>query len=460
MSTFSHFPLFPLRGLPLRGLSFRLLHLRGLPLRLLSLRGLPLRGLPLRLLPLRLLAFCSLCCGAAAAQPTFSAHFTDSTLRLDYTFSGDASSQQLYLDQLSKSPRWYGRRNRLNEIPLQGNGQVTVCSHQTGDTLYRQSFSTLFQEWLATDEAKYTRRSFENVFLVPMPIDTVDITVELRDYHNRVNATLTHTVNPADILIRRTDDRDITPYTTLQQAADTTRCIHIAYVAEGYTADEMPQYLADCRTAIESLFAHEPFRQLRDRFHIVAVESPSRDSGTSIPHDGIWKQTVLGSHFDTFYSQRYLTTLNLKRLHDVLSGVPYEHIIILVNTDQYGGGGIYNSYNLSYTRGPQFQPVVVHEFGHSFGGLGDEYAYGDEDPMYFSDTEPWEPNLTTHTETPVKWQSLIDQGRAGLYEGGGYLTHGVWRGAENCRMKTNEEREFCAVCQQALIRLIDFYTAP
>ena len=104
--------------------------------------------------------------------------------------------------------------------------------------------------------------------------------------------------------------------------------------------------------------------------------------------------------------------------------------------------------------------VFVHEFGHSFGGLGDEYPYGESDPMYFSDTEPWEPNLTTHTEGPAKWQDLIDKGLAGLYEGGGYLTHGVWRGAEDCRMKTNEEPEFCAVCKQALRRLIDFYTAP
>ena len=398
------------------------------------------------------------CATITATAQDFDTHFTDSTLRLDYTFAGDAFSQQIYLDQLSNTNRWYGRRHRLKELPLQGNGQVTVRCHLTGDTLYRQSFSSLFQEWLATDEAKHTRRSFENVFLVPMPRDTVDVTVELRDYHNRVNATMTHTVTPTDILIRRTPLEGTLPYSTLQQAADTTRCIRIAYVAEGYTEAEMPLYLEDCRQAMESLFAHEPFRQLRNRFHIVAVESPSHDSGTSIPHEGIWRETALGSHFDTFYVKRYLTTLNLKRLHDVLRGVPYEHIIILVNTDQYGGGGIYNSYNLTYTRGPQFLPVVVHEFGHSFGGLGDEYAYGNEDPMYFSDTEPWEPNLTTHPDGPLKWQQLKDQGKAGLYEGGGYLTQGVWRGAENCRMKTNEEREFCNVCQQALTQLINFYT--
>ncbi|MBO6030493.1 MAG: peptidase M64, partial [Prevotella sp.] len=241
-------------------------------------------------------------------------------------------------------------------------------------------------------------------------------------------------------------------------ASDTSRCIRIAFVAEGYTSDEMDHYLQDCQKAIGSLFNHEPFKSLQDRFQIIALKSVSQESGTSEPSKGIWKNTALGSHFDTFYSDRYLTTLHLKRLHDVLAGTPYEHIIILVNTEHYGGGGIYNSYNLSYTGGKNFLPVVVHEFGHSFGGLGDEYAYGNDDPMYFDDTEPWEPNLTTKATGIIKWENLIKEGKAGLVEGGGYQEKGVWRGCENCRMRTNEEPEFCVVCQQALTELINFYT--
>lgn len=388
----------------------------------------------------------------------FNDWFEDRTLRLDYTFSGDNSQQQLYLDQLSSLPRWYGRRQHLAELPLQGNGQITVRDQASHQVIYRHSFSSLFQEWLSTDESKHTRKSFENVFLVPYPKKPVDITIELRDYHNRVNAAMTHSVDPTDILIRRAGERLVTPYVTLQQAADTSRCIHVAYVAEGYQQHEMGTFLEDCRAAMESLFRHEPFHQMQDRFNMIAVMSPSAESGTSWPAKGIWKNTVLGSHFDTFYSDRYLTTLHLKKLHDVLAGTPYEHIIILVNTDHYGGGGIYNSYNLTYAHGPQFRPVVVHEFGHSFGGLGDEYPYGDDDPMYFPDTEPWEPNLTTKHDFSGKWEALVSQGRAGLIEGGGYLSKGVWRGFENCRMRTNEEPEFCLVCRQALTRLIDFYT--
>ena len=388
----------------------------------------------------------------------FEDFFEDRTLRLDYTFAGDYCNHQIYVDELVSLPHWYGRRERLAELPLRGNGQITVRSKVDGKVIYRHSFSTLFQEWLATDEAKRTKKSFENVFLVPFPKDSVEIKVELFDYHDKVVNSLTHVVYPKDILIRKAGERGITPYDVLHQAADTSRCIYIAFVAEGYTADEMDHYLEDCHKAIGSLFYHEPFREMQDRFNIIAVKSVSEESGTSEPSKGIWKSTALSSHFDTFYSDRYLTTLHLKRLHDLLAGTPYEHVIILVNTEHYGGGGIYNSYNLSYTGGIHFLPVVVHEFGHSFGGLGDEYAYGYDDPMYFDDTEPWEPNLTTQATPFIKWEHLIKEGKAGLFEGGGYLKKGVWRGCENCRMRTNEEPEFCLVCQQALVKLIDFYT--
>ena len=388
----------------------------------------------------------------------FEQYFSDSTLRLDYIFAGDVNQQYIYVDQLSKSHRWYGRRHRLAELPLAGNGQITVFDKMTGIVIYRHSFSTLFQEWLATDEAKHTKKSFENVFLIPYPQQPVRIKVELRDYHDKVTAELVHEVDPMDILIRQLQRKKEAPYITLQQAADTTSCIHIAYVAEGYTAEQMDQYLDDCHVAMEALFEHEPFKTLRNRFNVIALCSPSHDSDVSQPGKGIWRNTALASHFDTFYMTRYLTTLHLKQLHDWLAGTPYEHIIVLANTAHYGGGGIYNSYNLSYTRGKHFRPVVVHEFGHSFGGLGDEYPYGDSDPMYFADTEPWEPNLTTTTKKPAKWQNLIDAGKAGLIEGGGYLSKGVWRGQEDCRMRTNEHPDFCPVCQQALTKLIDFYT--
>ena len=390
----------------------------------------------------------------------FNKAFSDSTLRIDYIFSGNANQQHIAVDQLNVMPRWYGKKQRLAELPMEGNGQITVRDHHTKRTLYRNSFSTLFQEWLTYDEAKHTSRAFENVFLVPMPKDTVDVTVTLNDNRRETMTQLTHTVAPSDILIKHIGERNRTSFETLQTAQDTSRCIHIAFLAEGYRTDEMDIFLKDAAEATEALFAHEPFKAMRNRFNIIAVKAPSADSGTSEPSKGVWKNTALHSHFDTFYSNRYLTTLRLKTVHDCLAGLPYEHIIILVNTHRYGGGGILNSYNLSMTHHPSFKPVVVHEFGHSFAGLADEYAYDFEEiPMYPPDIEPWEQNITTKVKFSDKWQDMMGKvPSVGLIEGAGYSLKGIYRASHDCRMRTNDTPEFCPVCQRAIQRVIDFYT--
>ena len=411
--------------------------------------------------------------GAMAQE--FDEFFCDSTLRIDYIFAGSQDEQHIFLDKTCKMPGWHGRRNHLAELPFEGNGQIIVKDHRSQREIYRCCFSTLFQEWLSYDISKSESRSFENVYLVPYPKDTVDITVLLLNNRRETICTLTHVFNPKDILTHAMGDKPSWSYETIQQGADPSKSIDIAYIAEGYTADEMAVFLDDVRKANNALFDHEPFKSYKERFNVVAVKAESKESGTSIPGLGIWKNTILGSHFDTFYLDRYLTTLNIKSLHDCLAGVPYEHIIILVNTDNYGGGGILNQYNLSMSHHPLFEPVVVHEFGHSFGGLGDEYAYESEPiPMYPHDIEPWEPNLTTLTDFHGKWEDKIKKGtpiptpesndpkkiatRIGLFEGAGYSLKGVYRGMQDCRMRTNQNPEFCEVCRDALTKLIRFYT--
>lgn len=405
----------------------------------------------------------------------FNEHFTDQTLRIDYIFSGNIDHQEISVDELNIIPGWYGKKQRLSEVPIEGNGQIIVRSHRTQEIIYRNSFSTLFQEWLSYDEAKTIRKAFQNIFLVPMPKDTADVTVVLKNNRREIMTEFTHMVVPNDILIRRIGYQDVTPHETIQEAEDSEHCIHIAYIAEGYTEAEMPIFLNDVKIANDALFDHEPFKSMKKRFHVTAVKAISAESGTSEPSQGIWKNTALHSHFDTFYSNRYLTTLHLKDLHNLLAGIPYEHIIVLVNTEQYGGGGILNSYNLSMTHHYLFKEVVVHEFGHSFGGLGDEYAYDFEQiPMYPTDIEPWEPNLTTLKDFNGKWEHLIKKGtpiptplskdpntivkRVGLFEGAGYNLKGVYRACQDCRMRSNNVKDFCPACQLGLTRLIDFYT--
>lgn len=419
---------------------------------------------------------CGVCLGMPMVRAgQFEDYFLDRTLRLDYTFAGTHRMQEIFVDQLCAFPGWAGRRAHLNELPLRGNGQLLVCDEATGDTIYRHSFSTLFQEWQVTEEAASVRRSFENVFLVPFPRRPVRVHVVLTDTHNRPCATLAHRVDPDDIQIRMLSrDPDVaTRYIGCQ--GDPGRCIDVALVAEGYTAGEMEIFYNDCRKAAEAILACEPFASDKHRFNFVAVAAPSSESGVSIPGRAIWKRTAVDSRFDTFYSDRYLTTLHVKQVHDLLSGVPYEQVVILANTARYGGGGIYNSYTLTAAHHEQFEPVVVHEFGHSFGGLADEYFYDDQyETLYPSDTEPWEPNITTLRDFGRKWKDMLPEGtpvptiadgkkeelytRVGVYEGAGYQSKGVYRGCQECRMKTNEAPGFCPVCRRALERLIRFYT--
>ena len=397
----------------------------------------------------------------------------DETLRVDYIFNGTAATCDISLSGMARWDGWDGRTVNMKDVPVAGNGEICMCDAQCGDTLYRSTFSTLFMEWQATPEAKTVRKAFENTFLLPMPPHSATVMVTLFDSRRNVSATFSHPVDPDDILIRRVARRQIAaadpscataeaavPYASyIHRGGDPSEAIDIAIVAEGYTAEELPTFMEDARTAVDAMFSHEPYASLRDRLNFLAVAPASKDSGVSVPRDGLWMDTPVASHFDTFYSARYLTTEAVFRLHDLLEGLPYEHIIILANTDVYGGGGIYNSYTLTTAHHAKFRPVVVHEFGHSFGALADEYAYsGDEDPYYFPDVEPWEQNITTQADFASKWQDMMDVEGVGLFEGAGYQPVGVWRPAEDCRMRTNEAEAFCPVCQRAIARMIDFYT--
>lgn len=380
------------------------------------------------------------------------------TLRLDYIFTGTSKASEICLDEMSCFEGWAGRRHNMDSVALRGNGQIRLTDQATGKVLYRQSFSTLFQEWQATEEATRVRRSFENVFLVPMPEEKAVVEVEIYDFYGNVSASSRHVVDPSDILIRQVK-RNPAPHQYLMKNGGPEECIDVVIVAEGYTEAEVEQFYLDARTAMEAILGHKPFDRYKGSFNFVAVALPSQDSGVSVPGSGEWKNTALKAHFNTFYMDRYLTTLRLKNLHDSLSGIPYEHIVILANTDTYGGGGIYNSYTLTTAGHPAFKPVVVHEFGHSFAGLADEYFYDDMFvEYYYPETEPWEQNITTMKDFDAKWKDMLDAGKAELLEGAGYQSKGVWRGAQDCRMHTNTADAFCPVCQRAISRLIEFYS--
>lgn len=464
---------------------------------------------------------CIMCiCGIANAHAqNFDKYFEDNTLRIDYIFAGNNTEQHIYLQQLYKQKRWAGRRSRLAEKFLNGNGQLTVTDHATHDTIYVWTFSTLFQEWQQDNESKHVDRAFETSYNIPFPKAAVDVTVTLTDAHNTITSRMTHTVDPKDILIREigangipfhyvwkgtpegapakakdTNNRDYRP-TQYDEMKDVniTDCIDLAIVADGYTAEQMGKFYADCERAVDALFAWEPFKSLKNRFNVVAVAAPSLDGGPSVPKHNIWSRGTTNSSYSTFYSDRYLMSQYMHRIYDILSCVPFEHIMVLVNSDTYGGGGIYNQVLFSTSDHPTFKQVFVHEFGHSYAGLADEYAYDDMDSEYYpADTEPWEPNVTTLKDFNSKWADMMPKNQpiptpldpkvpdfhrinpddtkamdklnactqvVGVFEGAGYQSKGCYRPAQECRMKINEVRDFCPVCARAIRRITDFYTS-
>lgn len=425
---------------------------------------------------------------ALAQHNKFEENFRDSTLRVDYIFGGGPSGIHVMLDKQAKLAGWAGRRHNLNSVPYQGNGQIQVIDCQTGDTIYRNPFSSLFQEWINTPEAKEVENSFQNTFLVPLPNKEADIVVTLfNNRHNKIDE-LRHRYSPGDVLVA-TKGKNPLPHKYIHKAADPDQAIDIAFVAEGYTQEEMDSFINHATRISNEILKYEPYASNKSKLNFVAVMSPSRDSGVSVPLKGDWKDTAFGSHYSTFYSDRYLTAPEIHKMHDALAGIPYEHIVVLANTDQYGGGGIYNSYLISAAKNQFALPVAVHEFGHSFAGLADEYFYsGEEDDTYPLDIEPWEPNITTLVDFSSKWKDMVapdtkiptpwqevegtreekmkkdatknnEKGlKIGVYEGGGYRSKGVFRPTVTCRMRDNYHPSFCPVCVQSIAKILEFYT--
>ena len=163
----------------------------------------------------------------------FAEYFADKTLRADYIFSGNASQQDICLDGLSSLPTWAGRKHHLAELPLQGNGQIVMRDAASGKTIYTTSFSSLFQEWLETDEAKSVTKGFENTFLLPYPLQPAEIEIILLDSRRNIRVSMRHTIHPDDVLIAQKGNSHITPHKYLLQNGDADKCIDVAILAEG-----------------------------------------------------------------------------------------------------------------------------------------------------------------------------------------------------------------------------------
>ncbi len=399
----------------------------------------------------------------------FDQYFTNQTLRLDYIHAGNNDTAIVYFEQLKKEPFWGGSHVNLIDTFNYGEYKVKVFDAQSNKLLYSHSYSTLFHEWQATDEAKKLSRSFYEGVVIPYPKNEIRIVLQERDNRNNFYDIFEMNILPDNMFIKNELTYDFETYDLIDNGNSANK-VDIVFLAEGYTASDSDKYKKDVEKFTNFLFTYEPFKSNKKNFNIHVIVSISEESGTDIPGDNIWQNTILNSNFYTFGIERYLTTLDFKTVRDIAALAPYDQIYILVNTEKYGGGGIYNFYNLCVADNPRAPQVFVHEFGHGFGGLADEYWTSDVavDNYYPADIEPADPNITTLVDFNSKWADMIDKKtpiptpatkkylkKIGVFEGGGYVEKGVYRPQQNCLMRSLDY-PYCKVCQRAIQRIIDF----
>lgn len=406
-----------------------------------------------------------------AAQVVYDDFFYNKALRIDYIHSGTATTDTYSLDELIEEPYYAGSRRHLISEFDYGNYKITLTDVQSGKVIYSNGFSTLFSEWQTTAEARKINRAFNENVVVPFPRRPVNATFYNRNKQQKWDEKFSFVIDPNSYFIKK-ERRHEFPHFVLRQSGDPSVNLDIAFLPEGYTNEEMDKFKADCERLTNYLLKNRPFDRFAGRINIYGVQAPSAQSGSDRPGKESWKRTILNSSFYTFDIERYLTTSDMKSVRDVAANVPYDHICIVVNSEVYGGGGIYNFYSLFTSDNSYADYVFVHEFGHSFGGLGDEYfdsavAY---ENFYSLKAEPWEPNLTTLVNFQQKWKHMLppetpvptpvaekDNYKLGAYEGGGYMTKGIYRPSFDCTMKSISYNNFCPVCSDALTRKIESY---
>lgn len=418
---------------------------------------------------LSLLILIVLCCHKSKAQ--YDVYFTDQQLRIDYYIYGNADSCHYAFDKYIMEPKWGGTRNNMIDSLEYGDYLFEVTLHDSDVVIYSKGYCNLFGEWQTTAEALSVVKGFNESVIMPYPKEIVDVIFYLKDYDGNIVEKMRLVVNPDNYFIQEAKKM---PYSIYNVHGDHNpeKAVDVVILPDGYTKEEMGKFIKDCDFFRESLFSYEPYASYKDKFNIKAVMAPSEDSGVSIPGEDIWKNTVLNCSFYTFDSERYCMSYDNQSIRNLAGMVPYDQIYILVNSSKYGGGGIYNFYCVSCTDDHFSSDVIIHEFGHGFAGLGDEY-YEDNTSytgFYNLNIEPWEPNLTTLVDFESKWKDMLKSKtpiptpsdkrfaeEIGVFEGGGYESKGVYRPKADCLMKTFKGDVFCEVCQRAIERMILYY---
>ncbi|SFE99233.1 M64 family metallopeptidase [Thermophagus xiamenensis] len=392
------------------------------------------------------------------------------TLRIDFVLSGNYNQQKIAIAHFKKISGYSGNQHQ-NLPPFDyGTYRLVLLDGKTQDTLFIKGFCTLFEEWRVTTPAQQVVKAFEQTIEAPWPLNDVYLIFEARNKSNSFKPLLREKFSPHKSPIMEVKTPDEHPIKLLHGKNKPSQQTDLLILAEGYTRAEKNQFFIDAKKMSNYLLGMKPYSQLKNKITIRARFIASPETGTDIPSKQIWRQTPMNSSFSTFGSERYLESFSTWTIYDYAAGVPHDHIVLLVNSDKYGGGGVYNHFSITSARNKHSNEVFVHELGHGLAGLADEYYYDDNSDFYDLNHEPWNPNITTLIAFDKKWKHLIAdnvpvptpplpqyESATGVFEGAGYSAKGIYRPAFNCRMKSNDAEGFCEVCQKAIAQMVKFY---
>jgi IgA peptidase M64/peptidase M64-like protein len=441
------------------------------------------------------------------------------TMRLDYFHTGNANMELFSVDRVVVEPlEWPGNPQKAIDDTNLGKYFFEVIDRKSNRTVYSRGFSSVYGEWETTDEAKADNRTFHESLRFPEPTEPVQIVVKKRDKQNAFREVWSTLVDPADMFVDRSTPASPGPLLAIQKSGDPAHKVDLLILGDGYTAAERGKFEKDARRMVDRLFATSPFREQRSNFNVWALCPPAAESGISRPSTGVHKNSPVGTTYDAFGSERYVLTFDNRAFRTAASFAPYDFVEILVNGKTYGGGGIFGQYSTVAADSVWSSYVFIHEFGHHFADLADEYftssvAYAPvtERP------EPWAPNVTTLRDPQnLKWKDLVSAdtpiptswdedafttysreiqkrradirrrrrpesemdalfleekqhvsgmlsaeryyGKVGAFEGANYEAQGYYRPELDCIMFTRDDVPFCAVCRRAIARIIALYS--
>ena len=440
------------------------------------------------------------------------------TMRIDFFHTGNSESEIFSLDQVVIEPLpWSGNMFQPVDTTLRGKYLFEILDPESGERAWSRSFSSIYGEWEMTGEARTINRTFHESLRFPQQDANFEIVLKKRGHGNEFEEVWRIAIDPNDYMVHRESAMYANQVIAIHESGDPGQKVDLVLLGDGYTADEHEQFIAKAHELTDILFATSPFKERKSDFNVWALAPAATESGISRPSTNTYRDSPIGATYDAFRSERYVLTFDNKKMRRVASSTPYDFIEILTNTETYGGGGIYGLFSTAAANGEWAPYVFVHEFGHHFAGLADEYytsstAY--ESPADI--IEPYEPNVTAllnpedlkwkhlvapNTPLPTPWpkiayekHSMAVQARrrqmradnvseaemnelfwftknhvdelfstseyrnaVGAFEGAMYESEGYFRSEQNCLMFTRHD-QFCRVCRAAIDKVIDEYT--